>query len=182
MKRRQQSLRKVVFSQSGYQPQLTLLRITAALNFVEHYYRALESHRATIATFYMEPTTSSDGKALPTIVYNGCIYADGHALQKAFLEVMPPSHFDVQSVDSHCLNPNYVPEGTQGGNPASEINMSVLVTVSGSVRLEANRSAPLQGFSESLILVPNIAATRRNTRGKPVKGYLVQSQTFRLVS
>ena len=142
----------------------------------------MESHRATIASLYVKPTISADGKSLPSIVYNGHIYSEGDALQKAFLEDMPPTHFDIQSVDSHCLNPTYLTEGAQAGNPGSEVNMSILVTISGSVRLETKRSAPLQGFSETLILVPNILATSPFNRGKPVKDYLVQSQTFRLVS
>lgn len=156
--------------------------LLAALRFIEQYYKALESHRTTIASYYIKPTTSADGKSLPSIVYNGHAHSDGEALQKIFLEEMPPTHFDVQSVDSHCLNPNYIPEGTQAGKLGSETNMSILVTVSGSVRLEASRSAPLQGFSETLILVPDVAVSSRHTRGKPNKEYLVQSQTFRLVS
>ena len=142
----------------------------------------MESHRATITSFYVKPTTSADGKSLPAIVYNGHIYSNGDALQKAFLEEMPPTHFDIQSVDSHRFNPTYLAEGAQASNPGFDINMSILVTVSGSVRLEAKQSAPLQGFSETLILVPNSPATSQYNRGKPVKDYLVQSQTFRLVS
>ena len=133
-------------------------------------------------SLYVKPTISADGKSLPSIVYNGQIYSDGGALQKAFLEAMPPTHFEIQSVDSHCFNPTYIAEGAQASNPGFDINMSILVTVSGSVRLEARRSAPLQGFSESLILVPNSPATGRYNRGKPLKDYLIQSQTFRLVS
>ena len=128
----------------------------------------------------MEPTTTSDGKALPAIVYNGKVHAEGDAIQKWFLEEMPPTHFDVQSVDSHCLNPNYLPEGCKSGTPGS--GMSVLVTVSGSVRFDDSRSAPLLGFSESFILIPNPAAVGHHTRGKPVKDYIVQNQMFRLVS
>ena len=153
-----------------------------ALKFVDRYYKAMESYRATIASLYVKPTISADGKSLPSIVYNGHIYSSGDALQKAFLEEMPPTHFDIQSVDSHCLNPSYLAEGAHASNPGFDINMSILVTVSGSVRLEAKRSAPLQGFSESLILVPNAPTTSRFNKGKPIKDYLVQSQTFRLVS
>lgn len=128
----------------------------------------------------MEPTTSSDGKALPSVVYNGKVHADGDAMQEWFQEEMPPTHFDVQSVDSHCLNPDYLPEGTKGSIPGPGI--SVLVTVSGSVRFEESRSAPLQGFSESFILIPNPATVGHHTRRKPVKDYIVQNQMFRLVS
>ena len=153
---------------------------TAAQKFVGSYYKALESQRATIASFYIEPTTSNDGKALPSIIYNGHVHNRGDTIQKWFVEEMPPTHFDVQSVDSHCLNPNYHPEGKQRGGPES--GMSVVVTVSGSVRLEDSRSAPLKGFSESFIIVPNPAAMGHHTRGKPVKDYIVQTQTFRLIS
>ena len=124
----------------------------------------------------------SDGKGLPSIAYNGVVWADGAAIQKAFQDTMPPTYFDIQSVDSHCLNPDYPTEQSQGGNAGREINMSVLVTVSGSVRFEANRSAPMQGFSESLILIPNAAASSQNTRERPTKEYVVQSQMFRIVS
>jgi NTF2-related export protein 1/2 len=42
-----------------------------------------------------------------------------------------------------------------------------------------NRDEPLKGFSETLVLVPNLEKGR--TRGSMVRNWLIQSQTFRLV-
>ena len=129
----------------------------------------------------MKATTLPDGKALPSIVYNGNIKADGAEVQKLFLEEMPATQFDIQAMDSQCLNPNYVPEGTTGGHTESEKNMTILITVSGSIKLGDSRTAATKGFSESFVLVPSRDDTGPRTPGRELKDWVIQAQTFRVV-
>ena len=129
----------------------------------------------------MKQTTTSDGKVIPSIVYNGNEYIDGQAMQKLFLEIMPPTHFEVHCIDSHYLNPEYLLGQNTGSSLGS--GMSALVVVSGSVRLDDDRSTPLRGFSESFVLIPNDAiGPGRRTRGRAAQEYAIQSQMFRLIS
>ena len=153
----------------------------AAESFIDAYYVALESHRATLASFYMKPTTMPDGKVLPSIVYNGNIKADGAAFQKSFLEEMPPMNFDIQSVDAHCLNPNYFPEGTECGHATSKKRMTILFTVSGCVKLGNSQTAATKEFSESFVLVQNHDDTGLQKGENENKDWLIQAQTFRIV-
>ena len=154
--------------------------ISAAGFFVDTYYPALSSSRADIASFYMPASAMPDGKPLPVIVYNGNVIPDPTAMQTLFQEQMPEARYEIQDYDCQVLNPHYVAEGTQGGSPASGKNMTILVTVSGSVRFGEPRAATVRGFSENFVLIPNpIAAT--TTRGKHNKGWLIQSQNSRLI-
>ena len=153
----------------------------AAEKFIDLYYEAIQSQRATIASFYQKPKTLPDGKVLPSIVYNGDVKADGAVMQKLFQDGMPPTYFEVQAVDAQCLNPNYIPEGTTGGHAVSGKNLTVLVTVSGYVKFGDARTALMKGFSESFVLVPNQESTGPRTRAKQFRDYVIQSQTFRIV-
>ena len=143
------------------------LQDVAATDHVEHYYRALESARAEIASFFMPATT---------ILYCGNVIPSAQDLQGLFDKEMPPLHFDVQSFDCQVLNPS-APSGTNSA--ASGRNMSVLVLVSGSVKVGPPREAELRGFSETFILVPNPGATGPKRRGKPTHEWLIQSSNFR---
>lgn len=154
--------------------------ISAAGLFVDTYYLALSSSRTDIASFYMPASAMPDGKPLPVIVYNGNVIADPTAMQTLFLEQMPQARYEIQDYDCQVVNPNYVAEGTQGSSPTSGKNMTILVTVSGTVKFGEPRGATSRGFSENFVLIPNPAATT-NTRGKHIKGWLIQSQNFRLV-
>ena len=154
--------------------------ISAAGLFVDTYYLALSSSRADIASFYMPASAMPDGKPLPVIVYNGNIIPDPTAMQTLFQEQMPQARYEIQDYDCQVLNPHYVAEGTQGSSPASGKNMTILVTVSGLVKFGEPRGATSRGFSENFVLIPNPAAAT-NTRGKHIKGWLIQSQNFRLV-
>ncbi len=156
--------------------------ISAAGLFVDTYYHALGSSslRADIASFYMPASAMPDGKPLPVIVYNGNIIPNPTAMQTMFQEQMPQARYEIQDYDCQVLNPHYVAEGTQGSSPGSGKNMTILVTVSGQVRFGEPRSATLRGFSENFVLIPNPAAVM-NTRGKNIKGWLIQSQNFRIV-
>lgn len=122
-----------------------------------------------------------DGKPLPVIVFNGNIIPDPTAMQTLFQEQMPMAHYEVQSYDCQVLNPHYVAEGVRVSAPDSGRSMTILVTVSGYVKYGETRGVEPRAFSESFILIPNPAA-ERNTRGRPVKEWLIQSQNFRLVT
>ena len=121
-----------------------------------------------------------DGKPLPVIVYNGNIIPDPTAMQTLFQEQMPQARYEIQNYDCQVLNPHYVAEGTQGNSPASGKNMTIMVTVSGIVKFGEPRAATSRGFSENFVLIPNPTAVT-NARGKHTKGWLIQSQNFRLV-
>ena len=121
-----------------------------------------------------------DGKPLPVIVFNGNIVTDPAAMQALFQEQMPEARYEVQDYDCHILNPHYVAEGEQGHSLASGKNMTILIAISGYVKYGEIRAATMRGFNESIVLIPNTAAIG-NTRGKPVKEWLIQSQNFRLV-
>ncbi len=101
-------------------------------------------------------------------------------MQALFQEQMPEARYEVQDYDCHVLNPHYVAEGQPGHSPASGRNMTILITVSGYVKYGDVRAATMRGFSESIVLIPNPLATG-NTKGKPLKEWLIQSQNFRLV-
>lgn len=154
--------------------------ISAAGLFVDTYYLALSSSRADIASFYMPASAMPDGKPLPVIVYNGNVIPDPTVMQTLFQEQMPEARYEIQDYDCQVLNPHYVAEGTQGSSPASGKNMTILVTVSGHVRFGEPRAATMRGFSENFVLTPNPAAAT-HTQGKHIKGWLIQSQNFRLV-
>jgi NTF2-related export protein 1/2 len=134
------------------------------------------------------PTTLPDGKTLPVLTFNGNIIPDPTALQTMFTTQMPTAHYEVQSYDAQVINPAYATAETQaagvvgGVAPAGgdgRANISLLVLVSGYVRYGENvKEAAMRGFSESFVLVPNLALER--TRGKG-DGWLIQSQNFRLV-
>ena len=122
-----------------------------------------------------------DGKPLPAIVYNGNIFPSAIALQ-TMLETTGPARYEVQSYDCQVLNPNSVVADTQDNHKAgaSGKNMTLLVVISGYVKYGEPREADMRGFSETFVLVPNPAATS-GARGKNIKDWLIQSQSFRLV-
>ncbi|KAG8533130.1 uncharacterized protein KY384_001913 [Bacidia gigantensis] len=118
-----------------------------------------------------------DGKPIPIIVWNGNIIQDPSSLQRLFEEQMPKSYYKVQDYDCHVLNPNYDGEALQGGQTTTGKNMSILVTVSGSVKY-GDETTP-RGFSESFVLVPNL--NNADHGEKKARQWLIQSQNFRLV-
>lgn len=121
-----------------------------------------------------------DGKSLPIIVFNGNSIPDAVAMQKMFEEQMPQAKYQVQCYDCQVINPSYVADNTHGGVNTSEKNMSILVSVSGYVKFGEPRGAKLNGFSETFVLIPNPTVVT-SSKGKNRKGWLIQSQTFRLV-
>ena len=129
----------------------------------------------------MAPSSQPDGKVLPAIVYNGNVISDAPAMQKLHQEQMPHTYYEVQSYDCHVLNPEYTENGAQVTTSGSGKNMSILVIVSGYVKYGESRSSDPRGFSETFVLVPNVAA-RSNSRGKRQREWVIQSATFRQVT
>ena len=160
----------------------TYISSVAASNFVETYYSALNRSRETIASFYMQATTMADGKSLPVILFNGNVIESPDAMQTMFKNKIPESHYEVQDYDCHVLNPHYIPENATHVDTETGKNMVILVNVNGQVRYGEDKSAlnPLKGFSETVVLVPNPLAARKE-RGRALKEWLIQSQNFRLV-
>ena len=122
------------------------------------------------------------GKTLPTIVFNGNTLPDAPALQTMYDQHMPETHYEVLSYDCQVLNPNVAVDGVAGVSGTHRKKMSILVLVSGSVKMGKPNEAKLQGFSEALVLVPNPNAFAVKGRTRNVKEWLIQSDHFRLVS
>lgn len=142
---------------------------------------ALNSSKREIAQFYVPTSAMPDGKPLPTITFNGNVVPDSTAMQKLFQEQMPRAEYIVGDFDCHVINPNYVAEGKQGASASSGKNMTILLTVSGSVKYGESRQVQAVGFSDIFVLTPNPAA-HEGSRPRNVRDWLIQSQTFRLVS
>ncbi|KAL4740638.1 hypothetical protein BDV11DRAFT_90244 [Aspergillus similis] len=142
----------------------------AATDFVQSFYPALQSNRATIASFYSTPAS--------TIVFNGNLVADGNAVQEIFVSQMPPTHYEVQSFDCQIINKQY-PTATTGRQIDPRKDISILVIVSGYVRFGESRDLPQRGFSETFVLVPNPSG--EGGKGKRRRDWLIQTQNFRLV-
>lgn len=121
-----------------------------------------------------------DGKPLPIITYNGNVISSSTEIQEMFQNQMPAARFEVQSFDCHVINPSYIAEVPQGSVHTGGKNVSILVTVSGYVKFGELPNVPTHGYSENFVLVPNADAVKARGHGK--KDWLIQSQTFRLVT
>jgi len=153
----------------------------AAQHFVDSYYPALNTAngRATLATFYIQPTPTAPLQA--DISLNGNILATPAELQALFENQVAEAYYEVQSFDCQVLNPNYnigAPESMLGPDKDGK-KMSILVLVSGYVRY-GKKDMPMRGFTENIVLVPNWEALGPMTI-KGVKRWLIQSQNSRLV-
>ena len=122
-----------------------------------------------------------DGNTLPAIVINGNVISTAEALRDLFVKEMPPTKYDIQCFDSHVINPNYTVGGASKTDGSNGRNMSVLVVVSGTVRLGTGKDNEKRGFSDSFVLVPNPEMSTAKARRKPLREWLVQSKTSRLV-
>ena len=141
----------------------------------------MRSSRSTLDAYYVPKTTLPDGKSIPSIALNGAILEDGVAVQKFFIEEMPFTHYEIQSVDCHVLNPNLNPLES-GRKVEAERNMSLLVSVSGWVRLQEAAKGPTRGFSETFVLVPNEEYSKKKVPNTNKKSWLIQTQNFRYVT
>lgn len=160
----------------------TRVSTEAGEEFVDSYYTALNGTRHTINSFYVPPLAGAPGRSLPHISYNGEILNDGAALQQRFEQQMPWSHYEAQSVNVHVMNPSAAPPAGTTKKDA-ERTMSLVVQVSGYVRLGERNKGPQRGFAESFVLVPNREEVGAKGTGKQDVGrkWLVQSQNFRFV-
>lgn len=57
-----------------------------------------------------------DGTKVPNIGWNGNDYDDGPAFQTMWENEMPYTYFDVQNLDCHVINPNYLTESGKKEN------------------------------------------------------------------
>lgn len=120
-----------------------------------------------IASFYSATPTN--------ILFNGNVIADGPAVEDIFTNQLPTTRHDIQSVDCQIINKSY-PTTTPGTTARENAkNISLLVTVSGSVQY-GGKDSPQHGFSEIFVLIPNTEGKEKNR-----KDWLIQSQNFRLV-
>nr|POE48430.1 hypothetical protein CFP56_71060 [Quercus suber] len=163
----------------------TRLSSAAAESFVDSYYTALNGARNTIKNFYVATIPGANGRGLPHISYNGELIQDASEFQERFDKQMPWTHFEPQSFNVMVMNPsiNALPEDKLNDRRAAERNMSLLVQVSGYVRLEERKDGPMRGFSESIVLVPTTEESAGKGTGKMDHGrkWLIQSQNFRFV-
>ena len=122
-----------------------------------------------------------DGKSLPAILFNGNVIADANAMQDMFEKKMPPTHYESQSYDCQVINRNFSTEGQPSTGAASGKNMTILIVVSGFVKMGPLKEAEMRGFSETFVLIPNPDGAALKKRGKIFKEWLIQTQNFRLV-
>lgn len=160
----------------------TAVATEAAEHFVDMYYTALDGHRHQINSYYVPTVIQDNGRGLPSISYNGALITDSSAFQQRWEKEMPRTHFDLQSVNVHVMNASMAPAASKSKRDV-EKNVSLIVQVSGSVRLGERKEGPLRGFSDSFVLVPNASQTGGRGAGKQDHGkkWLIQSQTFRFV-
>ena len=160
-----------------------LTRITiAAEQFTDAYYTALQGARNTLTTYYVPNTVLPSGKPLPSISYNGQAVSDAEEFQTLYNQ-MPFTWFELQSVNVHVLNSALAPLDQSAKQKELENNISMLVQVSGYVRLLERKDGPMRGFSDTLVLVPNKEEAGAKCKGKTGEGksWIIQSQNFRFV-
>ena len=160
----------------------TRVSTEAGEDFADAYYTALNGSRHTIQSFYVPALAGAPGRSLPHISYNGEIIGDGAAFQQRFEQQMPWSHYEAQSLNVHIMNPTAAPPASAAKKDA-ERAMSLVLQVSGYVRLGERNNGPQRGFAESFVLVPNREEVGAKGTGKQDVGrkWLIQSQNFRLV-
>ena len=69
---------------------------------------------------------------------------------------------------------------TSQGNSRGQ-NATVLVVVSGSVKMGEDKETPARAFNETFVLIPNPASRGPKARTRGTKEWLIQSQNFRFV-
>ncbi|KAK6435839.1 hypothetical protein LTR95_007976 [Oleoguttula sp. CCFEE 5521] len=155
----------------------TRISTAAAETFTDAYYTALNASRTTLSTFYL-PLSTTSPRPLPHISYNGTLVPSPTDLQTTFIKDMPYTHYEPQSVDVHVLNPVLAVLGEGATKRERERNMSLVVQVSGYVRLFERKEGVMRGFSDSFVLVPNEGV------GKDGQGrqWVIQTQNFRFVT
>ena len=161
---------------------MTRIATDAGDHFVDAYYTVLNGSRNTLAQYYIPSQTLPSGRTLPHISYNGEVINHADAFQEKFDKLMPWTHYEVQSLNVHVLNPCIDPDGSKTKKDA-ERNLSLVVQVSGFVRLVERKDGPIRGFSDNFVLVPNKEEAGGRGTGKQDHGrrWLIQTQNFRFV-
>ena len=94
------------------------------------------------------------------------------------------AHYDVHSFDCSVISTNYNVglDDSKFGPDKSGKKLSILVVISGTVRhWKEGQEGETRGFTESIVLVPNWDAQSAKAP-RDAKRWLIQSQTFRLIS
>jgi NTF2-related export protein 1/2 len=142
-----------------------------ATEFVTAYYVALQNSRKTIKTYYAIP---KDASTPLSISWNGNPIPSSDAIQQTF-ESMPLLWYEIQTVDAQILNPRFFPD------LSNDRNFSILVMVSGYMRVDDKELGPMHEFSETFHLVPNRERIMQRGTGQGRRQWLIQSQVFRYV-
>lgn len=132
-----------------------------------------------MSSFYVQPTPINP--LVADISLNGNIVPTPADLQILFESQIPKAHYEAQCFDCHVLNPNFnigASDAELGPDPTGR-KMSILLVVSGYVKYGESKSARMRGFTENFVLVPNFLGAI--DKGGSVKGWLIQSQNFRIV-
>jgi Nuclear transport factor 2 (NTF2) domain len=93
-------------------------------------------------------------------------------MQQTF-ESMPALWYEIQTVDAQILNPRFFPD------LSNDRNFSLLVMVSGYMRVDDKELGPMHEFSETFVLVPNRERILQRGGGHGKRQWLIQSQIFR---
>lgn len=161
---------------------LTRAATEAGEHFADAYYTALNGARNQLQSFYVPATTLPPARGLPHLSYNGEVLHDAAAFGQRFEAHMPWTHFEPQSTNVHVMNPSI---GPVEGKTKRELerNISLLVQVSGYVRLYERKDGPMRGFSDSFVLVPDKEDAGGRQTGKMDHGrqWVIQTQNFRFV-
>lgn len=177
------SRRTVCYYSTNATPCACSNTIAAAETVTDAYYVALASARGTLASYYVPKAVLPSGKLLPQISYNGTVISDPEEFANLYLTQMPFTYFEIQSINAHVLNPALAPLDQTASKKEQVANMSILVQVSGYVRLIERKEGPMRAFSDTLILVPNKEEAGAKGKDKTGEGksWLIQNQNFRFV-
>lgn len=160
------------------------LIFVAAQNHVHKYYRALQTDQSKISSFYApadESETKLPGLAFMSIIFNGNEFLDPQDFQNTVTETMSPIHHEIDAFDCQTIIPNIDPKGDVIPNASKGMAMTMLVMVSGGVRIGLLKDSEMRNFSESFVLVPNPLFSSMKKKGRPTMEWLIQSQSFRYV-
>jgi len=150
---------------------LVKLSTEGSIDFAQAFYIALQSSRKTIKSYYVTPKDGTN-TSKPNIIWNGNRIEDSDMIQRTF-EEMPSLWYEIQTVDCQILNPRFYPD------LSNDRNFSMLVMISGYMRVEDKELGPMHEFSETFVLVPNRDRMIQRGSGQGKRTWLIQTQIFR---
>ncbi|KKA27866.1 hypothetical protein TD95_003247 [Thielaviopsis punctulata] len=146
-----------------------------ANSFVEAYYHTLNSPSRNLAQFYTNSNAKyTSAQVSAQIVVNGSPVADPAAYTTLVAAQGADIRYDVESFDTHVVNPAFAIAAPENTQPRG----SILVQVTGKVSFGKGRDMVKKAFSEVFILVPNWDAHARNAP-KNLRRFLIMSQNYR---